>query len=174
MYKYVLALSGICVAAALVLGMTYNTTKPLIDEQRDREKRAALVEVLPQADNYVEKEIDGKKYYEAYKEEQLVGYAIFAIGDGYAGDITMLVGIDKSGIITGLAVLTNNETPGLGAKCNEIKYGEKDPWFLRQLKGKNGSIIELKDVEAITGATITSKAIVDGVREQVLKFFKSL
>lgn len=174
MYKYILSLSCICVAAALVLGMTYNITKPLIAEQEELEKTDALAKVLPQADNFVEKIMDTQKYYEAYKEEQLIGYVIFASGDGYAGNITMLVGIDNDGIITGLVILSHNETPGLGAKCNEIKYREKEPWFLSQFKGKNGSVIELKDVESITGATITSKAIVDGVREQVKEFMDRL
>jgi len=69
-------------------------------------------------------------------------------------------------------VLTQSETPGLGARAIEIKQGEKTPWFLSQFKGKEANSIELNDIEAITGATITSEAILSSVKSYIVDFLK--
>jgi len=171
MFRSVVVLTAICITAALVLGVTYSKTKPLIAAQAERERNEALKEVLGGVDEYNQKSIDGRDYYEGYKVGEVAGYAIFVEGDGYAGPISLLVGIDKKATITGIAVLSHGETPGLGAKCTEVRYGEKEPWFLEQFKGKFAPTLELKDIDAITGATITSDAIVKSVRETVKDFF---
>lgn len=174
MVRFIVVLTGICVVAALVLGITYNTTKPLIAAQKEKEIKLALERVLPGAEEYRKKSFDAKEYYEGYKNGQLIGYIIPAEGDGYSGKIEMLVGVDKDSKITGVEVLSHDETPGLGAKCMEIKHGEKEPWFLRQFKGRAASELDLEHIEAITGATITTEAIIDGVKEAVKLFLERI
>lgn len=172
MFKSILVLTAICIIAALVLGVTYNITSPLIAAQTD--KVQFLERVLPGADDYRKDVLGGREYCRGYQGGRLIGYVISAEGDGYSGRIEVLVGIDKTGEITGLEVLSQAETPGLGARCAEIKHGENEPWFLRQFKKKRASELDLKDMEAITGATITSEAILSGVKEAIVLFLERL
>src|SRR3989338_2421048 len=125
MVKFGLILSAICLTATLVLAMTYEVTKPKIAEKLKAEEKSALKAILPEADSFVEKTIDGIDYFEAFKGKGLVGYCIRVVGTGYSGFIRIVVGIDPGGIIRGVEILEHQETPGLGAKINEIKDGEK-------------------------------------------------
>lgn len=174
MFKFTITLTLVCIVAALVLGGTYSVTKPLIAVQQEKEQKQALEKVIESADDYKKKIIDDKPYYEAYKDNKLIGYAIFADGDGYSGKIEMLVGIDTEGVVGGIEILSQSETPGLGARCCEIKRGEKFPWFLKQFKHKKASELSLKNIEALTGATITTEAIIDGVKEEAAEFLKGI
>lgn len=169
--KFGLVLAAICLMATLVLAVTYEVTKPKIDEQFKLEEQNALEVVLPGADSFAGDAIDGIEYFEALKEGRLIGYCIRASGTGYNGYIRILVGIDTRGIIKGVKVLEHHETPGLGSKINEIKPGEKGPWFLAQFKGKAAKTLRVKkDIDAITGATISSKAVTYAIRDAVNEF----
>jgi electron transport complex protein RnfG len=173
--KFGLTLSLICLLATLVLAVTYEITKPKIEQQCRLEEKESLEAILPGADSFNEKKVDEIEYFEAFKGGELIGYCIRVTGKGYGGYIRMLVGVDKEGIIEGVEVLEQYETPGLGAKIDEIKPGEKEPWFLKQFKGKKASEIEIrKSIDAITGATISSKAVTDAVKEAVTGFFDKL
>jgi electron transport complex protein RnfG len=165
----------ICLTATLVLAVTYQITKPKIDEQLKKEEFEALKVIEPEADSFEEKIIEGTEYYEAIDNGKTIGYCIRATGHGYAGFIRMLVGIDKEGVIRGVEILEHQETPGLGARIVEIKPGEKTPWFLRQYIGKPAKDIEVrKNIDAITGATITSRAVTDAVRKAVDEFLSKV
>ena len=173
--RFGLVLGIICLVATLVLAVTYEITKPKIDEQLRLEEKESLEIIAPAADFFNEKFVDGIEYFEAMKADKLVGYCIRVMGSGYGGYIRMLVGIDPNGIITGVEVLEQYETPGLGAKIDETKPGEKDPWFLRQFKGKNAATVAVrKNIDAITGATISSKAVTDAVRGAVTEFLAKM
>lgn len=170
--RFGIILGLICLAATLVLAVTYEITKPKIDAELKREEENALKTIMPDADSFKEKSIEGIKYFEALKGADLIGYCIKVTGSGYNGYIRMIVGIDKDGIIKGINILEQYETPGLGAKIAEIRRGENEPWFLRQFVGKSAKTVEVeKDVDAITGATISSKAVTDAVNHTVNEFF---
>jgi len=82
----------------------------------------------------------------------------------------MLIGI-SDGKILGVHILEHLETPGLGARSTEVRPDEDEPWFLRQFKGLD-SVALKKDggnIDAITAATITSRAITDAVAEELRK-----
>ena len=174
MLRFVLVLAIVCIVAALILGGVNNMTKPLIAAQKEKETNQALKTIMPEADKYDKKIFSGGDYYQCYKGKQVVGYVLSAIGNGYSGDINMLVGIDNKGKITGIEILSQTETPGLGARCVEIKHGQKQPWFLEQFKEKSAEALTLKGIEAITGATITSEAIVNGVKKYVTDFLTEI
>jgi len=166
--KFGLVLGVICLAATLVLAVTYEITKPKIEGQLKTEERDALKSIMPSADSFSEKVRDGIEYFEALKGRTVVGYCVRVLGSGYNGYIRIIAGVDSNGTIQGVAILEHSETPGLGAKINEIKSGESEPWFLKQFKGKNARDIAVKkDIDAITGATISSKAVTDAVRKTV-------
>ncbi|MFH0732166.1 MAG: RnfABCDGE type electron transport complex subunit G [Candidatus Omnitrophota bacterium] len=174
MIRLIVILTLVCTVAAFVLGITYKSTAPLIAAQKEKQIKQALNQAAPDADEFKEKKSDDNVYYEAYKNGQLTGYIIFANASGYSGDIEMMVGLDKNGQITGIQILSQEETPGLGARCNEIKYGEKDQWFTRQFKQKRAQDLSLKNIQAITGATITTEAVIKGVKESAEVFFKKI
>ena len=91
-----------------------------------------------------------------------MGYTFKIAPKGYGGEIELTVGISFEGKVTGLTVGTNSETPGLGAKA------QSDKNWITQFAGQpaDGSLAVSKDggtINAITGATITSRAVTDGV-----------
>jgi len=173
--KFGLVLGIICLVATLVLAVTYEVTKPKIEGQLKTEEQSALRSIMPLADSFNEKKLDGIEYFEALKEKTLVGYCVRVMGSGYSGYIRIMAGVDLDGTIEGVAVLEHSETPGLGAKINEIRPGETEPWFLKQFKGKNVRAIAVKkNIDAITGATISSKAVTDAIRKTTDDLFIKL
>ncbi|RPH99985.1 MAG: FMN-binding protein, partial [Calditrichaeota bacterium] len=117
------------------------------------------------------------KFYEGYtslEKTSLVGYAFVSAGRGYSSTIETMVGVDTSGAIIGIRVLRQVETPGLGTRVEEIKYGESDSWFQRQFLRKNAEVINVDkdggDIQSITGATISSRA----VTRSIVSGFKDL
>ncbi|MBQ4600985.1 MAG: FMN-binding protein [Oscillospiraceae bacterium] len=92
------------------------------------------------------------------------GYAVEVAPIGFDGAITMMVGIDKDGNVLGISIISHTETAGLGAvAAAKTSAGEN---FRGQFVGLNGSVAVSKDggtVEAITGATITSRAVCEGI-----------
>ena len=174
MVKFVGVLSSVCIIAAIVLGLTYSITKPIIAEQSAKEQRQALEKVVPGADTYEQKVFSKGEYFECLKDKKLIGYALFVSGTGYSGDIKMLLGIDKTGKILGVEILAQSETPGLGARCVEVKRGQSQPWFLAQFKGKNAPSLKLKDIQTITGSTITSKAVLESLKNSIEGFLKEI
>jgi electron transport complex protein RnfG len=92
--------------------------------------------------------------------------------------IRLLAGVDVNGLLTGVTVLEHRETPGLGAQIAHIAYGESEPAFLAQFKGKTADGLVLGkaegqgSVQAITGATISSQAVLNSVREGLEAFLK--
>ena len=90
-----------------------------------------------------------------------MGYAVFAVPHGYAGDIAMLVGVSNDGLVTGMQVQQMQETYGLGAQALT------DYKFLVQFLNTDGSAEIGTNVDALTGATVTSKAIARGVNSAV-------
>ena len=168
--RFGLILSSICFIASLVLAVTYEVTKPVIEAQARSEEEKALAALLPEADRFEKKDIEEIEYYSGYKKDRLIGYCVKAVGNGYGGFFHMIVAIGRDGIIKGIEILDHQETPGLGSKIKEIRQGEDAPWFLRQFKGKDGRKIQLKDIDAITGATISSRAVTDTVNKSINEF----
>lgn len=180
MIRIALILMLICLVATGFLVGIYNLTKLKIEEQQYSKKMTALKIVLKEADNdFLEKEINGFTYYEGRnKNNEVVGYCFEANGKGYGGTIRVLIGIDKNYKITGINVLEHKETPGLGANINKIGFKEDEPWFLKQFRGKgidNLVLVKAKtkdNIQAISGATISSKAVTEAVKQRIKEFQK--
>lgn len=170
MIRYGLILLLICFCASLVLSVTYKFTRNRIEAQAITEEKGALDDVFPGASDFSEEKMQEETYYIARKDNKVLGYIIRAKNKGYASTINMLVGCDPKGVIQGIKILSQEETPGLGAKINEIRYGEDKPWFLQQFEGKKSQELDLKNIQAITGATISSSAVLEGVKKSVNEF----
>ena len=130
---------------------------------------------MPEADSFSEKTIDDIGYFEALKNGSLIGYCVKLTGTGYSGYIRMMVGIELDGTIKGVRVLEHYETPGLGSKINEIIPGETQAYFLRQFIGKGARTVAVKkDIDAVTGATISSAAVTSAINKTVTEFLSKV
>ena len=164
----------VCAISAGGLALLNAKTSPIIAEYKRMEQELARKEVMPTASGgvFVLKDSTGDlPYYEAYSDPagtQLVGYVFTTAQKGYSSTVETVVGVDLQWKIAGIKVTSQQETPGLGTKSTEIKYGEKDPWFQRQFRTKPAELIKVDkdggDIQSITGATITSRTITDAIR----------
>ncbi len=105
------------------------------------------------------------------------GYVFIARGKGYSSTIETMVGIDMDGKIIGAKILFQKETPGLGTRIEQIRHGETEPWFTRQFIGKTmvDDIKVSKDggnIDAITGATISSRAVTSSINRGLVELKK--
>ena len=167
--KLGITLFAICAVAALVLGVTNNITAPVIEERNIQASNEARKIVLSEADEF--KELDGMnsdivlEVYEGIKDGQVIGYTIKTSSKGYGGAIELMVGISKDGKITGVEIGNHSETPGLGSKATEPmfknQYVNKD--VLNSLLVVKGSTNNDNEISAISGATITSNGVTNGV-----------
>ena len=154
-------------------------TAPLIDANKAAAENEARTEVLPGMTGVYELKGGGSDipYWIGYRDSgktQVGGYIIITREAGYSSTIETMIGVDVTGRITGVKVLFQQETPGLGAKAEEIISEESEPWFTRQFKGKTfGDTIKITNdggtIDAITGATITSRAISDSINRELNK-----
>jgi len=147
----------ISVSLIMVIG---NITQAKIAQQRDAEILKQLNIIFPEMTDF--KYLD--KYYEIYAGNDIAGFAFTLKGKGYGGDINMLAGIDSNYNVKAISILSNTETPGLGTKIAESSFTD-------QFKGLGqqdvGLTIDGGKIDAITGATISSKAVADALRGQM-------
>lgn len=172
--KMVIVLTVITALSGAILSTWDGVTKPKIEYHKLQALKAAISDVLPHYDNYEEKDINGYKVYIGKIDDstQPVGIAFKVEGSGFQGNISIMVGVDPSFTsITGIKVLEQIETPGLGTKIVEDPSNKSNIfWFPEQFTDVviEPEIVVLKnkipqkpnEVQAISGATISSKAVV--------------
>lgn len=164
-----LCLLTICLVCSGLLAGVYALTKEPIDAAAKAKNEAAIKEVLPETAVTIEEErtvdFEGQTYaYNlAYDEKgDVVGCAINVAPVGFGGPIVIKVGFDRDGVVWNTKVLSQAETPGLGAKCVEESFSTQfrglDPMTKKLSVKKDGG-----DIDAITASTITSRAYASGV-----------
>ncbi len=176
----VLALVMVSVVAALALGSVYMLTKKPIALAQKRKQEAAIKAVLPAFDHVRGIKVpdadgnDSLLFNVATKDGKLVGIAVNTYTDkGFGGKIKAMIGFLPNGTIYNTSILELKETPGLGTKLQKSKSD-----FPNQFKGKNPKTFQLKvtkdggDVDAITAATISSRAFCDAVQRAYDTFEK--
>lgn len=180
-------LFAICAVAALALGFTNQVTAPMIEQRNidaNNESRQIVLSdatEFKQMDDSVISNVSGleeglvAEVYEGSNGSEVVGYTIKTLPKGYGGKIELIVGISKDGQITGINIGSMTETPGLGTKAAvspfKDQYEGKATKELNVVKGKASSDDQ---IEAISGATITSKAVTTGVNAAIKVFNDSL
>lgn len=168
----VLSLTFISFGAATCLGFVYEITKEPIALSVLNKKLNAVREVVPDFNNNPNEEMfrlptdegDSLDIYPAKKDNMIVGYAVSTYSKkGFSGNINLVAGFKPDGTIINITVLEQKETPGLGAKMTGATF--KD-----QFNGKNPADFSLKvkkdggPVDAITAATISSRAFCDAIQ----------
>ncbi|HLF35482.1 MAG TPA: RnfABCDGE type electron transport complex subunit G [Cyclobacteriaceae bacterium] len=169
----------ITLVASTALAYIYDITKEPIAAAEAARKQAAISNVINDYDNDPVSEMykvaspfkgDSLECYPARKEGKLAGMAIRTISKkGYSGSIWLMVGITADGKINNIEVLDHKETPGLGAKMKELFFKDQfrnvDPSIFRLKVKKDGG-----DVDAITAATISSRAFCEATQLAVDTF----
>jgi len=158
MFKSVIVLTLVCVIAAALLGVTYSYTYDEINNQLEKALKESLKQVFPEADNFEQVENNS---YSALKQDEVIGDVFVVESQGYSSMLKMLVGIDNQNNITAIRILEQAETPGLGANIEK-------PYFYKQFDGLKQDSVDLKseggEIDGITGATISSRAVIVGVK----------
>ena len=161
-FKIALVLAITAASSGLLLSMANLMAKAKIEQNQKQAIEDGIRTIEPSAENI--EEIQRDLYKLSDKKDVALGYVFLTQGQGYAGPIKLLCGVDaKIKSILGIEVIESTETPGLGARINE-------GWFKAQFKGLNvtkamGYVKSKKrksnEIEAITGATVSSRAVVD-------------
>ncbi|MEE9615152.1 MAG: RnfABCDGE type electron transport complex subunit G [Thermodesulfobacteriota bacterium] len=178
--KMIAVLTGTAFTVGAILAGFYIVAAPKIEANRLAEEKRAIFAVLPGAVDYetIEREITGDKG----PEKLLIfrgldgdggtsGYAFVAKGPGFAAIITMMVGLNVSAeTLSGMKVLEQLETPGLGNKIAEEKFEGQFRGLaihprIEYLKNKKPD--KPNQIQAITGATISSKAVTEAINKRL-------
>ena len=166
--KLTITLMIISILSAMALALVYEKTNPIIQQNKIGELNKALKEVLP-ADHYEEFELDIVNVDRAFKafdkDNNQTGLIVLSPAPGFQSIIKVLIGIDtKTKTITNIKILEHLETPGLGSRIEELS-------FLEQFKQQD---LEEQNIDAITGATISSTAVIDSVKETTNEILRLL
>lgn len=173
-FNLVLRLVIITVCAGLILGLVYAVTKDPIAQQELKKATEARQAVLPDAQEFKEIALSGIDYdhdkfssiaevYEGVANGQSVGYTYSILTKGYKAGLKLTIGIGADGKVAGVQITGHDETPGLGAKAVESEFTDL-------FKEADGPIVVAKsptgaanEIQALTGATITSKGVANAV-----------
>lgn len=164
---FILTLTLLLITAgvAAALAGVNSITAPKIAQINEEKTTRAIAAVLPDAETATQ------TYTAASKDEAVqavwtseTGYAVKVQTAGFGGTITMMVGLDKNGAVLGIDIISHAETAGLGDVAASKSAKGQD--FRAQYVGKSGILAVNKDggeIDAITSATITSRAVTNGV-----------
>lgn len=168
-----ITLTIITLAAGLSIGYVHQWTKERIANAQMEKQLRAIESVIENYDNNPIKDrflvknpnsTDSLEFFPAKKEGMLIGMVIKTkSSNGYSGDVWLMVSFSRGGEIQRIVVLDHRETPGLGSKMSSSE-------FLAQFEGKNPAQFKIKvkkdggDVDAISGATISSRAFSEAVQ----------
>ncbi len=185
--RMILVLTLITVLSGGILSGWDSVTKPKIAFHRLEALKAAIGDVLPAHDNYETLETDAGTLYVATTagSDEPVGIAFTAVGSGFQGELRIMVGLTPDLTqLTGIKVLEQIETPGLGTKIVVDPSNKQNPfWWPEQFKGahvspelvviKNVKPTKKNEIQGITGATISSVAVTDILNAQIIQVKKA-
>ena len=173
--KLTVTLFVTCVIVAGLLGLVNSVTEGPIAEKNKTKTAAAIQEVLPEMEGspaVVELTDEmtaaasgaGATITEAYEAQaggSVIGYALKIVASGSQGNIEMMVGVDAEGAVTGVSIVKNSETSGIGSKVMSNENGVLDQFIGKS--AADGTLSVGKNVDAISGATVSSKGVTTGV-----------
>lgn len=177
--KLGLILLAICLVAAVALGVTNEMTIGKILEQRELTNQLARQAVLPEATSFEPVEADKlasiqgnepivMEVFNGLKDGNLVGFVIKTTPTGFGGAVEVTTGISADGKVSGVRIGTHAETPGLGANATLPSFYEQyNGMPATQELGVSKTAKSDTEIMAITGSTITSRAVTDGVNSSI-------
>ncbi len=151
----------ICAIVAGIISFVYSVTKPKADENLRQAKISAISEIFGTSDLTFQIAPENESIYIIHLAGSMSpAYCVEAVAPGFGGDLTLMVGYGADRTIQGVSIVSMSETPGLGARVDDAAY-------LSQYAGKAGELTLTKDggndIDAISGATISSRAVLAAV-----------
>ncbi|MEA1986395.1 MAG: FMN-binding protein [Candidatus Marinimicrobia bacterium] len=170
--KMILVLTIITVISGVILSYWDSFTKPKIEAHRANKMDKLVRAILPDNDSIEELKIGGKTIYKGIKDDEIIGLVFKVEGGGYQDIISIIVGVSPDfSEINAIKILSQKETPGLGTKIVDDPSNDNPAWFTEQFKNlkiepeiifvKGKEATKNNEIQAITGATISSKAVVN-------------
>lgn len=165
--KPALILCVICLLATAALAGTNMLTADTIAQQKVITEQESRKQVLPDADSF--EEADG--YAIGKTGSDVAGYVFVTSSKGYGGDVQVMTGINTEGQVTGVVILEQNETPGLGANAEKESFRDQ----FKQAVPENGFTVTKStagegEISAMTGATITTTAVTNAVNDAIAQY----
>ena len=157
--------------SALLLGILYDITREPVMRQQILRETEIIADLLPGMAGTSETDIFGNphvvKIVTGYDAEGMVlGYAVTASAPGYSGPVEIMAGFDVNGRLTGVRILSERETPGLGTAI-------QNPSFLGQFEGRSETMVVTRlpsgdnEIAALASATISTAAVVNGINAAI-------
>ena len=173
--KLAVTLLVTCVVVAGLLGFVNKLTLPNITAANEKKTAEAIQKVLPELEGSpVAMELTedmtaaasgaGATVTEAYEAQasgSTIGYALKIVASGSQGNIEMMVGVDAEGTVTGVSIVKNSETSGIGSRVMENENGVLDQFIGKS--AADGTLAVGTNVDAISGATVSSRGVTTGV-----------
>lgn len=154
--KPVVIMAAVSFIVGLLMSAINNITAPLIKANEENEKNRTYFAALPDAGSFTEIECGIEGVTAVQKADSGEGYVITAQSRGYGGQVPAAVAFSNDGSIIRVIMMSNEETPGLGQKVT-------DEAFSSQFDGMAAEAFTLDDIDAIAGATISSRAAVKAI-----------
>ena len=163
----VVFLTAVVFILVVSLSWTDNLTRDKIAWQEEQKIKRMLEEMFPGMSEYTYED----EIYTIYIDAEETGYAFLAVGKGYGGKVNILVGLEDEKTLKGISIISQTETPGLGDRITKIFFTDR---FARLSLSDVSLRQDGGQIDAITGATISSEAIIDAVRTQAMEKVKLL
>jgi len=170
--KPTLTLFAICLIIAVLLGITNLMTRDKIVQMNKQTEATSREVVLPGTTTFEDSK--DATYAVGKKGNDITGYVFTTKTKSYGGDLSVMTGIDKNGKVTGVVILSISDTPGLGLNAQKESFRNQ---YLQAAPEKGFEVVKSGSpgkgqIEAMTGATITTKAVTTCVNEAVTQYQK--
>lgn len=170
--KPITVLLSICIVIALALSLTNKITADKIaglEAENEQKTMSALIEAesFEKTGLAIIDAAEPFEYYVAKNGEECIGFIFVTSAKGYGGDVSVMTAVNPDGSVKAVAILdASNETPGLGQNVTKENFYSQFADKTADIKVvKNGAVAENNEIDAVTGATISSKAVVAAVNE---------
>ena len=165
-FKVAINLVAACLVSGLIIGVVYFITAPIAAQKNEMLKQETMKGLVKDAETF--KEVTGKnQWFAAEKGGKVIAYVVPGESKGYGGPIKILVAVTTDGKVIDYNILSSNETPGLGDNAGKEPFRGQ----FKEKKAENLTVVKdpsnKEDIQAMTGATISSKAVTNAVKEAV-------
>lgn len=166
------ALFVICLVCTVLLALANDVTAPIIDELAAKTEIESRLEVLSTAKSFKDGKSGNISYVTGLNDKNEVeGYVFVTQAKSYGGQIKVMTGVDRDGKVTGVKLLEINDTVGLGMNAKKDSFRNQYIGLFDKITvQKNGADKEKNEIQALTGATISSNAVTDAVNSALADY----
>lgn len=165
-FKPIVVLCAICIVVTGALAATNNVTAPIIEAATQAAEEAARTELLPDAQGFEAVDLTAENVSAIYKTTNDVGVVITSSAKGYGGDVVVMTAFDPDGTIKQIKVTEQAETKGIGSNV----AANADYWTRYEGLASDHELVLNQDVDAYTGATISSRAVLSAVNSAIAAY----